>query len=221
MNEHKDWLEVPAPDQWMTGWDNYHKKLLEQSLEKLKEFVFMNPAVQVVGEQIYSTAKGLNVLELACGDGRSSCFLAKLGCEVYAIDALMSAVEITEKRAKAFEVTDRVKVEQRDMDGWELEPESYDIIIATQCLQYLFDRAVPRLKEIATAIKPGGFIAYSGNILPHFETDPPMRFITEEELREIFNDWIFYSFGKDQRLLKANDLRGYIWISAQKPNNNE
>ncbi|NHJ03466.1 MAG: class I SAM-dependent methyltransferase [Candidatus Heimdallarchaeota archaeon] len=217
MTEQKEWLEVPALDQWMTGWDNYHKKLLERPVEKLKEFVFMNPAVQVVGEQLYNSAKGLKVLELACGDGRAACFLAKLGCDVYAIDALKSAIEITKKRAEAFEVSERINAEQKNIDGWELEPESFDVIIATQCLQYLFDRALPRLKEIADAIKPGGFVAYSGNILPHYETEPTMRFITEKELREIFDGWTFYSFGHDLRLLRPNDLRGYIWVSAQKP----
>ncbi|NHK31783.1 MAG: class I SAM-dependent methyltransferase [Asgard group archaeon] len=221
MTDEKDWLEISTPDQWMTGWDNYHKKMLELPEEKLKFLAYIAHPVQVVGSNIMSKASDMNVLELGCGDGRYACFLAKLGCIVYAIDAGKSAVELTKKRAKALEVEDNLTVELRDMDNWDIPKNEYDVIIAVQVLQYLFDRAVPRLKEIAQAVKPGGYVCYCGNILPHFETDPPMRFIVKDELEEIFKGWTFYSFGQDKRLLRPNDLRGYLWIVAQKPNGKE
>ncbi|MBN1328127.1 MAG: class I SAM-dependent methyltransferase [Candidatus Heimdallarchaeota archaeon] len=217
MSSEKNWLEVPAPDNWMTGWDNYHKKLLEAPDETFNDLMFITPPVQVIGTKLFGLEKGLRALELACGDGRYSCFLAKLGCKVDAIDALQSAVDVTIKRVKILGLSESVKVEKKNIDGWVIEPESYDIIVATQCLQYLFDRAIPRMKEIAKAIKPGGFFAYSGNIPPHFDTDPPMKFIYEEELREIFHGWTFHSLGKDERLIRPNDLRGYIWIVVEKP----
>jgi 2-polyprenyl-3-methyl-5-hydroxy-6-metoxy-1,4-benzoquinol methylase len=221
MTDDKDWLQVPAPDQWMTGWDNYHKKLLEQSDEKLAFLGFIAHPVQVVGSHVMSNAADMNILELGCGDGRYACFLAKLGCKVYAIDAGYSAVEVTKKRAKALDVSDKLTVELKDMDGWDIPKNEYDAIIAVQVLQYLFDRAVPRLKEIMEAVKPGGYVCYCGNILPHFETDPPMKFIEKEQLEKLFKGWTFYSFGQDQRLLRPNDLRGYQWIVAQKPNGEE
>ncbi|NHJ48613.1 MAG: class I SAM-dependent methyltransferase [Asgard group archaeon] len=221
MTEEKNWLQVPAPDQWMTGWDNYHKKLLELPDEKLAFLGFVAHPVQVVGSHVMSKATEMNILELGCGDGRYACFLAKLGCKVYAIDAGKSAVEITEKRAKACNVEDKLTIELKDMDGWDIPKNEYDAIVAVQVLQYLFDRAVPRLKEIMQAVKPGGIVCYCGNILPHFETDPPMTFIVKEELEEIFKGWTIFSFGQDQRLLRPNDLRGYQWIVAQKPNGEE
>jgi len=217
MDSEKNWLNVSAPDKWMTGWDNYHKKLLEAPDENFKELMFITPPVQVVGTKLLEGEKGLRAIDLACGHGAYACFLAKLGCKVEAIDALQSAVDVTIKRAKILGLIDSMKVEKRNIDGWDFEPESYDIIVATQCLQYLYDRAIPRIKEIAKAIRPGGFFAYSGNIPPHFETDPPMKFIYEEELREIFQGWIFHSVGKDERLLRPNDLRGYLWIVVEKP----
>ena len=221
MDDESKWSNVPAPDNWMNGWDNYHKKLLEGSGEHFKDLTLITPPVQVIGMSIYGKGEGLKALDLGCGDGRYACFLAKQGCEVEAIDALESSVKVTSKRAEILGLKDKVIAKQRNIDGWDLEPESYDIIVATQILQYLFDRAIPRLKEIAAAIKPGGFVAYSGNIPPHFETDPPMKFIYEKELREIFKDWTLLSVGKDERLLRPGDLRGYIWIVAQKPKEEE
>lgn len=103
------------------------------------------------------------------------------------------------------------------MDNWDVPKDTYEIIIATQCLQYLFDRAIPRLEELMVALKPGGILVYSGNIKPHFETDPPLKFITKPELEQLFQNWKKYSLGKEERLIKENDIRGYVWIVAQKP----
>jgi len=221
MDSEKKWLDVPAPEKWMTGWDNYHKKILEGKDEFLEDLTFITPPVQVIGMSIYGKGKGLQALDLGCGDGRYACFLGKMGCNVLAVDALESAVEITNKRAKILGLDNQVKSELVNIQDMLLKPESYDIIIAMQILQYLFDSAVPKLKELATAIKPGGFLAYSGNIEPHFETDPPMRFITEKELRNIFDGWTLLSVGQDERLLRPGDLRGYVWIVAQKPDGEE
>ena len=221
MDSEKKWLDVPAPDNWMTGWDNYHKKILEGSVEALKDLTFITPPVQVIGMSIYEKGKGLQALDLGCGDGRYACFLAKQGCEVLAVDALESAVETTNKRAKALGFEKQVRTELKNIQDLPLKPESFDIIIAMQVLQYLFDKAIPKLKEIAAAVKPGGYVAYSGNILPHFETDPPMTFIKEEELRELFEGWIFMSVGQDERLLRPGDLRGYVWLVAKKPTEEE
>lgn len=217
----KENLEVVAPEKWMNGWDNYYKKMLEQADEKLAEFLGISHPVQNLARHLFGKEISLQAIDLACGDGTTACFLAKIGCKVDAIDALQSAIELTQKRAEVLGFTDKVSVEKKDIDGWEIPANKYDIVIATQCMQYLFDRAIPRLKEIAEAIKPGGFIVYSGNIEPHFKIEPPMRFIIKEELLEIFKDWTLYSLGTDEILLRPGDLRGYIWIVAKKPNSEE
>lgn len=218
MTSNNDWIAVPAPDQWMTGWDKYHKKLLQAPEEQLTFMGFIAHPVQVLGSHMRGNYQNMNILELGYGDGRYACFLAKLGCKVHAIDALKSAVEITKKRAKVLGIEDQVKAELKNMDGWDVPRDKYDVIVAVQVLQYLFDRAIPRLKEIAEAVKPGGYIVYCGNILPHFDTDPPMKFIVQEELEELFNGWTFLSLGSDKRLLRPNDLRGYLWTVVRKPN---
>lgn len=83
-------------------------------------------------------------------------------------------------------------------------------------MQYLFDRTLPRFKELQEAVIDNGFYVYSGNILPHFETDPPMRFIVESELRAVLTDWKVFSLGQEERILRENDKRGYIWTVSQK-----
>ena len=221
MNVGNSKIDVPAPDKWMTGWDNYFKKLLRQSDEELTDLTAVYHPVQMVARMLHGNKEELTALDLACGTGETSCFLAKIGCKVTAIDALPSAIEITKKRAELLKIPDKVDAKVKNIDGWGIDPESYDIIIATQCLQYLFKRAVPRLREFATAIKPGGILVYSGNIPPHFDTDPPMKFIYPIELKEIFNGWTMINIGTDERLMRPGDLRGFAWIVAMKKKEEE
>ncbi len=215
-NENNN-LTVAAPDKWMAGWDKYFDKLLEQSDEELMNLSAISHPIQCLAAPIRGKANDMKGLDLACGAGSTALFLAKLGVQMEAIDALTSAITIVTKRAKLLGLTDKLNIYQKDIDGWEIMPESYDIIIASQCLQYLFNRAIPRLTEFAAAVKPGGFLVFSGNIPPHFKLEPPMKFIYQEELDEIFKGWLYHSKGTDERLLRPNDLRGYIWLVAQKP----
>jgi 2-polyprenyl-3-methyl-5-hydroxy-6-metoxy-1,4-benzoquinol methylase len=223
--ENKKWIDVNTPDKWMTGWDNVISKLLNEPKENFQDLMFINYAVQVVGRLVQRKSKEkkthFKALDLACGSGRTTCFLAKLGCQVHAVDALDSAVKVTKKRAEALGISANVTIEQKNIDGWEFKNDYYDIIIATQCLQYLFERAKPRLQEIANAIKTEGLVCYSGNIPPHFKTEPPLGFIYENDLKEIFNGWTIHVFGQDQRLIRLGDRRGYIWMVAEKTNDNQ
>jgi len=162
LNAGNSKIEVPAPDKWMVGWDNYFKKLLRQPDNELKDLAAIYHPVQMVARVLQGNKEELTAMDVACGSGETSCFLAKLGCKVTAFDALPSAIKVTKKKAKLLKVADKIHAEVKNMDGWDIEPESYDVIVASQCLQYLFERAVPRLKDLANAIKPGGILVYSG-----------------------------------------------------------
>ncbi len=213
-------VAVAAPTKWMEGWDNIYKKMLEQSDEEIKDYdapyliQMLLHALAVSGHTDFSKVK---VLELACGDGSGVCYLSKHGCKVEGVEALASAIELARKRIKVLGLEEKASVHLGDIDDWELGYDMYDVIIILQSLQYLFDRTIPRLREILSAIKSGGFFVYSGNILPHFDTDPPIRFITEDELRKELNGWTLHNFGTEEVLLKPNDVRGYVRVIARKP----
>ncbi len=213
-------IPVAAPEKWMEGWDKIYKKLLDQSDDELKDFDAPHMLQMLVHALMISGLTDLSkihVLELACGDGSGLCYLGKHGCKVEGIEALGSAVSLAQRRVHALGLQDRISVRLGDIDGWDIGHEKFDVIIILQSLQYLFDRTLPRLQEILQAIKPGGFFVYSGNILPHFDTDPPIRFITEDELHQVLNGWTMHNFGTEQMLIKPGDLRGYVKVIARKP----
>ncbi|MBY9000715.1 MAG: class I SAM-dependent methyltransferase [Candidatus Heimdallarchaeota archaeon] len=208
------------PDKYMQGWDNlYNKNLDETKLDELPphfvHYAVLEFSFFILGQE--NTDK--KALELATGDGVDACYLAQLGFDVTALDILSSSVDLTKRRADALNVSDKITVIEGDMNKFALKPKSYDVISAVQCLQYLFDRALPRMYELLDAIKPGGYFLYGGNVKPHFKTDPPVRFITLKELRQALKGWKIHSLAREERLVRPGDRRGYVWVVAQKPEN--
>ncbi len=213
-------VKVKAPDKWMEGWDKLYRKMLEEEdLTELEGLHVHYPIQQLfwfIKLDEDEEAGELKAVELACGDGRVACYLAQKGYTVEAVDALPSAVTLTQKRAMQLNLSHRVKVTLGDIDTWKIEPSSYDLVVALQCLQYLFERTMPRLQELLKSVKPKGFFVYSGNILPHEPTEKPIRFITEEELKDALEGWTIHSIGTNVVRRSAESTRGYLFAVAQK-----
>ena len=214
----KESIDVLAPKEWMNGWEGRYEKEGELRDDKLLNF-FPHPMVQLLSKILEDrkSDENLSVLELGCGSGKDSCFLGSKGYTVYGIDALPKAIELARRRSRLMGVESNVRFLVGDILKWEIPQNKHDIILAIQTLQYLFDNALDRLKEIVSSVKPGGFFVYSGNIPPHFDTDPPIRFITEEEVLEELDGWIIHSIGTERLRLKEGDVRGFLYVLAEKP----
>ncbi len=214
MNKKNIGLNVKTPDEWMEGWDRYISGKMDDNEEKLKE---LNVHYTLKALEHYDKERdGKIALDFACGDGTNSCYLAKIGYEVEAFDALTSAVEITKKRAKILGVEEKVKVELGNMENWEIKKDYYDVIVAMQSLQYLFEGTREKLKELLVALKEEGIIIYSGNVKPHFPTNPSLKFITKKELEKMLENWECLIIGQDEKVIKTGDKRGYVWVMAKK-----
>lgn len=217
MNASKNNHDISTPSQWMEGWSKLYENQLTKSEEDLRD-IFPNYIVQLFISLVEISDEGKTALEFACGGGENSCALAKyLGYNILAFDALETAITLSKRRARIFAVEDKIHFKVGTMKSYPPKNEKYDLIIALQCLQYLFEETMVKLSEILNSIKPGGYFIYSGNILPHKPTEKPIRFITPEELKNKLHGWNFLVFGTEEILLKKNDLRGYVRLIAQKP----
>lgn len=216
----EDKIEVLAPQKWMDGWNGMFERENEANNEQLGKFMVNYNVQNLTQLLIMKNVTGLSILDMGCGSGKEACYLAKIG-RVVAFDALNSAIEVANRRAELLGPSKTIKFVVADLLSWRIKRGSYDIIVAIQSLQYLFEHTMDKIREILLGINPGGYFVYSGNILPHFSTDPEIRFVTKIELEELLRGWTIHSITTEERLMRPGDLRGFIGLIAQKPEANE
>lgn len=92
-------------------------------------------------------SNGTQALDIACGMGRHSKYLASLGFEVDALD--ISSVALSQ-----LEALPHIHAKEVDFDTYTLPKEKYDLIV---CTYYLERKLFPQMIE---AVKPEGMILF-------------------------------------------------------------
>lgn len=108
--------------------------------------------------------KGLQVLDLGCGDGTTAIPAAKLGAEVLGVDIARNLVEAGNARIKAEGLTNCIIQEGDATDLHELKDQTFDLVISIFGAMFApkpFDVA----KEMVRVTRPGGRIVM-GNWIP-------------------------------------------------------
>lgn len=105
--------------------------------------------------------KAKSVLEIGCGNGRDSIFLAKAGFDVTAVDVAPSAIELAEANIKKAEVKVRTKV--ANAEKLPFRDKEFNAVFSLSVLHATdLDKS---LAEVSRVLKPGGyaFIYIYGN----------------------------------------------------------
>lgn len=163
-------------------------------------------------------------LDLACGSGRNTLFLAERGRHVTAVDWSETALGILQARALDKKIPVRrihklvesgrtiragIDLLHADIEKIQLPDHSYDLIV---CIRYLQRSLFP---QICRALRPGGLLLYETFTQAQldFEGGPrdPAHLLRPGELRESFPELsvLFY------RELRAG--QGIASLAAQKP----
>lgn len=98
-------------------------------------------------------------LDLGCGNGRNSLFLASLGMQVVALDFCPKAVALTRRRVEDAGLSGSVEVVNQDLlDGIPGADETYDLVLdAYSLFHFTRDEDQRRvMHEVARVLKPGG-----------------------------------------------------------------
>lgn len=104
-------------------------------------------------------ARGAHVLDVGCGFGGSSLWLAgKLGCSVLGITISPVQKRIAKKRARKIGVADRVQFEVRDANRLEFRPSSFDTVWVVESSEHLADKQ-QFVRECARLLRPRGVFA--------------------------------------------------------------
>lgn len=95
---------------------------------------------------------GTKALDLACGAGRNSIYLARCGFQVDSLDIAAVAIEALEAEAKKQNLTSNINTFLVDLDSYKINLKMYDIIVMANFL----DRDI--LKRAKDALKTNGIL---------------------------------------------------------------
>ena len=97
--------------------------------------------------------RGKRVLEVGCGDGVLSCYMARQGSEVSAIDNSNLAIDYAKENSLRL----KLAIDIRIASAYELpfEGEVFDAVVSSDVIEHLKDVDV-FLKEIKRVLKPNG-----------------------------------------------------------------
>jgi 2-polyprenyl-3-methyl-5-hydroxy-6-metoxy-1,4-benzoquinol methylase len=169
--------------------------------KKYKNNLIPTKVVEVV-EKYVKLATGKSALDIACGMGRNSKFLASEGFNVHALD-------ISDVAIKSLEGIENIRAEEVDFDSYTLKENAYDLII---CTYYLNRELFPQIEK---ALKDDGLFIFETFVHHPDNTKAPSNksFLLESgELERTFskNYEILYlnEFWKDgvcgDRVLRAS-----------------
>ena len=129
-------------------------------------------------------------LDVACGAGRNSAYLAQRGLDVTAVDLSLPALEEGRELARRKNV--RVDWVQADLERFLLPSARFDLVVV---FYYRYTALYSRLRE---TLKPGGMLVYQTFTLEQlkfaFGPRNPAHLLTPGELLQVFGDWnvLFY-----------------------------
>lgn len=170
------------------------------------------------------------ILDLGCGTGRHSIYLAKEGFEVHACDLSAKAIEITSQKAKSQNLSNII-VRQCDMLDTPYDDNFFDAVLCVWTTGHGLKKDIKKsVKEMHRVLKNGGLLitdfistdddhygvgeeiepdTFLGN-MPG-EEDIPHHYSTKEELGKFFAIFsshtikpIIYRYGKNnENMIKA------------------
>lgn len=141
---------VLTPTQAQQRWDERYQSGPKTERGKINEWILAQ-------QRYLSSGKAL---DFACGVGRHTLWLAKLGYEVDAADISMAGLQRLAGRAKQQGMSDNIHLIHADLTRWRPQEAAYDLVFVTR---YLDRGAFPALID---AVRPGGLLLYQS-----FHTD--------------------------------------------------
>ncbi len=147
-------------------------------------------------EQFAGSLRPGRALDLACGPGRHTLYLAERGWRVTAVDGSPVAIEHLRVRARAKQRDIDARLADLERGEFEIPADAFDLIVV---FRYLQRDLIPAIQR---AVRPGGVVIAVARLAG---SDQPKGVPTRAapgELREFFAAWkILHSFegGDPQR----------------------
>ncbi|EBX1414432.1 tellurite methyltransferase [Salmonella enterica subsp. enterica serovar London] len=148
-------------------------------------------------------------LDLGCGNGRNSLYLAANGYDVTAWDKNPASMANLE-RIKAAEGLDNLQTDIVDLNTLTFDGE-YDFILSTVVMMFLEAQTIPGLiANMQRCTKPGGYnLIVAAMDTPDFPCTVGFPFAFKEgELRRYYEGWDMLKYNEDVGELHRTDENG-------------
>lgn len=106
----------------------------------------------------------LNVLDLGCGVGRNSIYVAQeyknIDCVVECVDILEIAIEKLNANAAEYQVSSNVRGIVKTIENYSIQADNYDLIIAVSALEHIDSKSsfVNKMVEIRDGVRKEGIV---------------------------------------------------------------
>ena len=210
-------------------WENEYKssKLVTQKPEPQKDILRF---FKYLKKEEKKELVDLNILDLGCGTGRNSNYLALLGNIVVGIDISKTAIDIAKSRANETQIGDKVEYIVGDIGAsYPFSDNYFDLILDVTSSNSLNEKERENyIKEVYRTLKKGGYLFVRGlckdgdknakNLLKLFpgteydtytikELDLIERVFSEKDFKEFYRKYF-----KIEKLLKKS---GYVKFQSQ------
>ncbi|HUH42330.1 MAG TPA: methyltransferase domain-containing protein [Sulfurimonas sp.] len=136
---------------------------MQEDKVRWNERYLENPMPQIVSpllEKYIGHAKVGQAIDIACGMGRNTHYLADKGF-------MVDAVDISDHALKSVKNSSMISKINTDLDKYNLTPNRYDLIVN---INYLNRRLASQMKE---ALKSGGLLVFETFIVAHGDFNMP------------------------------------------------
>lgn len=200
------YLNTADKTSWNRIWESVykHRGFGEYPSEELIRFTARN---------FYQHAKRSNLrfLDLGCGTGANSWYIAKEGFSTYGIDGSKTAILRTKKRLAKDGL--RGKFFVRDYIQLNFPSNYFDAVVDISSLEHNHKKCIPSiLIEISRVLKPGGklfsMMVARGTIYEPFKNMGYVHFYNIREVRELFK--LFKILSIEKNLRTRNNRRDKI-----------
>ncbi|MFN0314155.1 MAG: SAM-dependent methyltransferase [Burkholderiales bacterium] len=124
------------------------------------EYLFGTEPNAFLLSQKHRFVPGMRVLDIACGEGRNSVWLAKLGCDVVGVD--ISPLALTKARKLALDHAVSPSLVEGDIRRWPWTLAEFDAVLSI-FIQFAAPEGRGAIFEgIVNTLKPGGLLLLQG-----------------------------------------------------------
>jgi len=116
-------------------YEQFHQKAsLQKRLIKRTNFTYYYLIKKI--NSVLHDNKNKKVLDIGCGTGAISLYLAKQGCDVTGVDISHYAIELAKKNARNFNLTKKAKFLEKDIQKASIKG-NFNLIICSEVLEHL------------------------------------------------------------------------------------